>query len=153
MAPDAPIEIVGIRPGEKLHEILLTADESRHSVDTGEVYVVQPEHPWWTDDSPWMTGKPLDDGFAYSSDANDEWLDAEALRNLIGMIPYGRQHVDEGDVEAVAEVLRSDWLTQGPTVERFERGRRSRRRPSCRRVLERNGGPARCRARRRTRTR
>jgi dTDP-4-amino-4,6-dideoxygalactose transaminase len=37
------------------------------------------------------------------------------------MIPYGRQHVDEGDVEAVAAVLRSDWLTQGPTVERFER--------------------------------
>jgi len=83
MAPDAPIQVVGIRPGEKLHEILLTADESRHSVDTGEVYIVQPEHPWWTDASPWITGKPLEDGFAYSSDANDEWLDAEALRNLI----------------------------------------------------------------------
>lgn len=37
------------------------------------------------------------------------------------MIPYGRQHIDEGDVDAVAEVLRGDWLTQGPTVERFER--------------------------------
>ena len=37
------------------------------------------------------------------------------------MIPYGRQNVDQADIDAVVEVLRSDWLTQGPTLERFER--------------------------------
>ena len=51
MAPGVPREVIGIRPGEKLHEILLTPDEARHSIDTGDVYVVLPEHPWW-DGSP-----------------------------------------------------------------------------------------------------
>ena len=48
MAPGVPREVIGIRPGEKLHEVLLTADESRHAIDAGDVYVVLPEHPWWT---------------------------------------------------------------------------------------------------------
>ena len=83
MAPDVPVDVVGIRPGEKLHEILITADESRHSVDTGDVYVVLPEHPWWTDEGPLVAGKDLEDGFAYSSDSNDEWLSAQDLQALL----------------------------------------------------------------------
>jgi len=83
MAPGAPIDVIGIRPGEKLHEILLTADESRHSVDAGEVFVVLPEHPWWTDSSPWISGTPLTDDFTYSSDSNDVWLGAEDLQALL----------------------------------------------------------------------
>ena len=49
MAPSLPREVIGIRPGEKLHELLLTVDESRHAVDADDVYVVLPEHPWWDD--------------------------------------------------------------------------------------------------------
>lgn len=84
MAPSLPTEIVGIRPGEKLHESLLTSDESRHAIDADDVYVVLPEHPWWTDHPRWMDGKPLDEGFAYSSDTNSEWL---STRQLAAMMP------------------------------------------------------------------
>ena len=66
MAPGLPRDVIGIRPGEKLHEILLTDDEARHSIETEDVYVVLPEHPWWTAEHPWIDGKPLDDDFAYA---------------------------------------------------------------------------------------
>jgi UDP-N-acetylglucosamine 4,6-dehydratase len=83
MAPGIPIRVTGIRPGEKLHELLLTSDESRHSIDAGDVYVVLPEHPWWENPKRWVDGKPLDDGFVYASDSNAEWLDVDALRALV----------------------------------------------------------------------
>ncbi len=82
VAPGAEREIIGIRPGEKLHELLLTSDETRHAVDAGEVYVVLPEHEWWKHDH-WIEGKPLDEGFVYSSDTNDQWLSTEDLRALL----------------------------------------------------------------------
>jgi UDP-N-acetylglucosamine 4,6-dehydratase (inverting) len=83
MAPGLPIDIIGIRPGEKVHEVLITADESRHTIDAGEVYVVLPEHPWWDVRPGWLDGKPMPDGFAYTSDGNDWWLStAELTANL-----------------------------------------------------------------------
>lgn len=83
MAPDLPREVIGIRPGEKLHEVLVTADESRHCIDAGDVYVVLPEHPWWVAQPEWIAGKPLHDGFVYSSDTNEEWLGAGDLAALL----------------------------------------------------------------------
>jgi UDP-N-acetylglucosamine 4,6-dehydratase len=83
MAPGVRRDVVGIRPGEKLHEVLLTQDESRHSVDADDVYVVLPEHPWWEDHPRWMEGRRLDDGFVYSSDNNDWWLTTDELRDLL----------------------------------------------------------------------
>lgn len=83
VAPGVPRDVVGIRPGEKLHEVLLTDDEARHSIDADDVYVVLPEHPWWTDEPRWLEGKPLPDGFVYASNTNDEWLDVAELRGLL----------------------------------------------------------------------
>jgi UDP-N-acetylglucosamine 4,6-dehydratase len=83
VAPGLPHEVVGIRPGEKLHELLVTSDESRHTIDVGDVYVVLPEHPWWEAHPHWQDGKPLDDGFVYSSDRNEHWLNVDELRNLL----------------------------------------------------------------------
>jgi UDP-N-acetylglucosamine 4,6-dehydratase len=83
MDPDIPVEFIGIRPGEKLHESLLTVDESRHSIDAGEVFVVLPEHPWWEANPAWLAGSPLRDGFTYSSDTNEEWLSPDQLRTLL----------------------------------------------------------------------
>ena len=83
MAPDAETEIVGIRPGEKLHELLLTADESRHSLDMGEVFVVLRESISWDKGVEWV-GKPLEDGFVYSSGTNEWWL---TTPELVEMLP------------------------------------------------------------------
>ena len=80
LAPGVPTRITGIRPGEKLHEILLTDDEARHSVDAGDVYVVLPEHPWWGGGTRWTDCPPVDNDFVYASGTNDEWLDVEELR-------------------------------------------------------------------------
>ena len=126
MAPGVPVELIGIRPGEKLHEVLLTSDESRHSIDAGDVYVVLPEHPWWTDHPRWIDGKPLDDDFVYSSDTNDWWLERGRAPGHAAVIPYGRQHVDDDDIAAVVAVLKGDWLTQGPDGRRV-RGHASAR--------------------------
>jgi UDP-N-acetylglucosamine 4,6-dehydratase len=83
MAPGVPVKIIGIRPGEKLHEVLITDDESRHTIDAGDVFVVLPEHPWWTDHPRWVSGSPLSDGFIYASNTNDEWLGPDELRRVL----------------------------------------------------------------------
>ena len=83
IAPGLPQEMIGIRPGEKLHEILLTNDESRHAIEVDQVYVVLPEHPWWTDHPRWIEGKPLQDGFVYASNTNDRWLDKDELASML----------------------------------------------------------------------
>lgn len=82
MAPGIPRRVVGIRPGEKLHEVLITSDESRHAVDAGPVYVITPEHPWWSSNVS-SEGTALPDGFIYSSDSNADWLDVEQLRGIL----------------------------------------------------------------------
>ncbi len=84
IAPGVPRELIGIRPGEKLHEVLITADESRHTLDAGEVYVVWPEQPWWNAKRPEGLGEPVPDGFVYSSDTNTDWLDVRELQEMLG---------------------------------------------------------------------
>jgi UDP-N-acetylglucosamine 4,6-dehydratase/5-epimerase len=84
IAPGVPTEIVGIRPGEKLHELLLTPDESRHTFLTPTGYVVLPEHPWWGADTHWSKGEPAHNEFTYSSETNDEWLSVEDIRATVG---------------------------------------------------------------------
>ncbi|MDQ1519696.1 MAG: UDP-N-acetylglucosamine 4,6-dehydratase/5-epimerase, partial [Actinomycetota bacterium] len=84
MAPGVTRDVTGIRPGEKLHELLLTGDEARHALDCGDVYVVLPEHPWWNEDGSKLFGTPVSGDFVYASDTNDEWLTVEQLRALLG---------------------------------------------------------------------
>jgi UDP-N-acetylglucosamine 4,6-dehydratase/5-epimerase len=84
IAPGVPRETIGIRPGEKLHELLITGDESRHTIDAGEVYVVLPEHPWWDAKETYGDGNPVPDGFVYGSDTNDVWLTVPLLRAMLG---------------------------------------------------------------------
>jgi len=80
LAPDCQVKNIGIRPGEKLHEVLLTEDEARHSAAFDEFFVVKPEHPFWKSHyQEWTHGKPLPNGFRYSSDQNEDWLTAKQL--------------------------------------------------------------------------
>ncbi len=81
IAPDCEVETIGIRPGEKLHEVLISEDESRQSVEIEDMYIINPAHPWWTR-KPAENERPLDDGFRYSSETNEQWLSVEELRRL-----------------------------------------------------------------------
>ena len=83
IAPEAQIEIIGIRPGEKLHEDLLSADEARHAIELDKMYVVQPPEATWFGYSWKDKGKPLAEGFSYTSDNNTEWLDVEGIKKYI----------------------------------------------------------------------
>jgi UDP-N-acetylglucosamine 4,6-dehydratase len=82
IAPGCEVEYIGIRPGEKLHEVLVSEDEARNTVELDEMYVIQPAHSWWKPEN-WKEGKALSDGFRYSSDSNPQWLTATQLRELI----------------------------------------------------------------------
>jgi UDP-N-acetylglucosamine 4,6-dehydratase (inverting) len=83
IAPDAKIKIIGIRPGEKIHEILLTEDEARHSKEFHDFFVIEPEHPFWTEDKHIKGGKKLPNNFRYTSGNNTEWVNKKQLMNFI----------------------------------------------------------------------
>ena len=82
IAPGCQIEHIGIRPGEKLHEVLISEDEARHTVEVDDMFVIKPVHLWW-DERNWAHGKPLPDGFRYTSDSNPQWLSVDELRELV----------------------------------------------------------------------
>lgn len=85
MAPGLPHEIVGIRPGEKLHEVMITEDDARLTLELDDRYVICPQKAGWEKDHLAKLGaKPVAEDFRYSSEINTEWLDAENLNGLIG---------------------------------------------------------------------
>ena len=83
IAPGCAVEYIGIRPAEKLHEVLISEDESRRTVETDEMFVIQPLHPRWNSEN-WAHAKRLPDGFQYSSDSNDRWLTRPELEKMVG---------------------------------------------------------------------
>ena len=83
IAPNAKLEIIGIRPGEKLHEMLISEDEARHTIELEKMFVVQPAEATWFGYSWQDRGKILAEGFSYSSDNNSEWLDVEGIKKYI----------------------------------------------------------------------
>jgi len=82
VAPGCEIEYIGIRAGEKLHEALVSEDEARNTVETDEMYVIQPSHPWWQNGN-WMNARALPEGFRYASDTNTEWMTDQQVRDLM----------------------------------------------------------------------
>jgi len=82
IAPDCQIDCVGIRPGEKLHEVLLSEDEARNAIERHEMFVIQPAQTWWRKEN-WKSDASLPEGFRYSSDSNSQWLTAEDLYKLV----------------------------------------------------------------------
>jgi UDP-N-acetylglucosamine 4,6-dehydratase len=82
IAPGCAVEYVGIRPGEKLHEALVSEDEARNTLELADMYVIQPVHSWWRQEN-WNGARVLPDGFRYTSDANPHWLTPAELQELI----------------------------------------------------------------------
>ncbi len=94
MAPGLPIKIVGIRPGEKLHEIMISADDARATVDLADRYAIEPafaEYPRVP-----MEGGRLPEGFWYASDTNEDWLTGPGLLALLDdAAPRRRRRADD----------------------------------------------------------
>lgn len=82
VAPGAPTHEMGVRPGEKLHEEMIAADDSRRTLRFPDRYVVTPVVASWGYQPP-VGGEPVEDGFNYRSDNNDLWLSVEEMRALI----------------------------------------------------------------------
>ncbi len=82
VAPECEIEYVGIRPGEKVHEVLVSEDEARNTLEFDDMYVIQPTHPWWSGAN-WDSGKSLAPDFSYSSLNNPHWLTVREMQALV----------------------------------------------------------------------
>jgi len=83
IAPDARIRIIGIRAGEKLHEVLISEDEARTTVELEDMYVVQPAATLWFGHYWADIGDPLPDGYHYASDNNSEWLSVDEIQSMV----------------------------------------------------------------------
>jgi UDP-N-acetylglucosamine 4,6-dehydratase len=83
VAPEAKIEIIGIRPGEKLHEVLISEDEARTVVELDDMYVVQPAAALWFGREWESKGKKINDDFRYVSNTNTDWLDIGDIQKFI----------------------------------------------------------------------
>ncbi|WP_130859697.1 UDP-N-acetylglucosamine 4,6-dehydratase (inverting) [Gracilibacillus phocaeensis] len=82
IAPECNLNFVGIRPGEKLHEVMITEDDARRTLEYDNYYVIQPEFPWWGKENG-NNGQKLQNSFRYSSETNQDWLTVEDLRELV----------------------------------------------------------------------
>jgi UDP-N-acetylglucosamine 4,6-dehydratase/5-epimerase len=102
LAPGCEVRVTGIRPGEKLHETLLSEDEARHAVEVDDMYVVQPAHSWWREGN-WKQARALPDGFRYTSDGNPRWLTTEELYEVLGeTLPLSMPLRNDEDIRARA---------------------------------------------------
>ncbi|CAO3383360.1 UDP-N-acetylglucosamine 4,6-dehydratase (inverting) [Azospirillum argentinense] len=88
MAPHLPHKPIGIRPGEKLHEVMITEDDSRQTFELPDRFVIEPAFAFWTHEPYQRLGaRPVGDGFRYASDTNGDWLDGARLMRLIAEAP------------------------------------------------------------------
>jgi len=90
VAPDCKTEVIGIRPGEKLHEEMITETDSMQTYDCGKYYVIAPSVPLWNmnDWTKKFNAKKVQEGFKYNSGTNTEWISPEEIRALI------KKHID-----------------------------------------------------------
>ena len=81
--PGCEMPEVGIREGEKLHEVMVTREDSAMTYEYEKHYIVYPHYNWWGEDRIIPGGKKVEDGFEYSSGTNTEWLSVEQLQGLL----------------------------------------------------------------------
>lgn len=89
IAPDLPQKVIGIRPGEKLHEIMISEDDAGSTFDIGDRYVIEPTYVFWRKDKLDEASSQHDDatlvpkGFKYASNLNDDWMDHSKLDKML----------------------------------------------------------------------
>lgn len=84
--PSCTLKEVGIREGEKLHEVMITKEDSLHTYEYDKHFVIYPQMSWWDEGRTVPGGRPVPRGFEYSSGANKQWLSIEDLRILLSNI-------------------------------------------------------------------
>ena len=86
LAPNCEIEVIGIRPGEKLHEKMISDHEVLRTADLEDRYVILPAYTWWNQKAyeNYNSAKKLSKDFVYSSDTNDKWLTPDELLEMVG---------------------------------------------------------------------
>ena len=85
IAPEAKRKIIGIRPGEKIHEVMISSDDAINTLEFDSYFVIQPSHPWW-DNLEYIKingGRQVDESFTYSSGNNTQWLTIDKLKKMI----------------------------------------------------------------------
>lgn len=93
IAPEADVEIIGIRPGEKLHEVLIHEDEARSTVELDDMFVVQPSTELWFGHDWQVKGHQLPDGFRYASNSNPDWLTIDQIQEMVA--PFENNRINE----------------------------------------------------------
>ena len=83
ICPECKMEIVGIRPGEKLHEVMISRDDARNTVEFDDYYIIKPSFRFFQRRFNEQGCRPVPEDFEYSSDTNDKWLSKEDLLNLV----------------------------------------------------------------------
>ncbi len=87
ISPEATLKEIGIREGEKLHEVMITEEDSRNTFEYDDHYIIYPQFDWWNYENYFKPGgKKVPENFRYSSDKNDQWLSTEELKKLIEKI-------------------------------------------------------------------
>ena len=84
--PECTMKEVGIREGEKLHEVMITKEDSLYTYEYDQHFIIYPHMSWWTDNNAIQGGRPVEHGFEYSSGTNRWWLTVEQLRTLLADI-------------------------------------------------------------------
>ena len=84
VAPELSTEVIGIRPGEKLHEIMISEEDSPYTYEYADYYKILPSiHEWYSDENRIKEGTRVPEGFSYSSDKNGEWMEVKSLREWV----------------------------------------------------------------------
>jgi UDP-N-acetylglucosamine 4,6-dehydratase len=83
IAPDLKLKEIGIRPGEKIHEMMISEEDSRHTLEFDSYYIIQPNFDWWDPKTSHKDGCPVPVDFKYHSGNNPEWLSIEQMQTLI----------------------------------------------------------------------
>ena len=84
--PECTMKEVGIREGEKLHEVMITKEDSLYTYEYDQHFIIYPHMSWWTENNAIQGGRPVEHGFEYSSGTNRWWLTVEQLRTLLADI-------------------------------------------------------------------
>jgi UDP-N-acetylglucosamine 4,6-dehydratase len=81
LAPECQVKVIGIRPGEKIHEVMISSDDARNTYEYDDHYVIAPSFDWWKTSRP--KGRRVAEDFYYSSDTNTNWVTRTQLKKMI----------------------------------------------------------------------